>query len=129
MGANVSSLENPHGFIHAKTPLVMELQSKHQWRSQYEASKQSDRLVVIYYTAAWCGPCKFIEPYVKDFAAMYTDVQFIKIDVDWLPEAAKAFDLIDVLPTFVLVKRGKEIDRVVGAKKDELQMKTEKRRN
>ncbi|KAL9421315.1 hypothetical protein AB3S75_038811 [Citrus x aurantiifolia] len=107
----------------------MELQSKHQWRSQYEASKQSDRLVVIYYTAAWCGPCKFIEPYVKDFAAMYTDVQFIKIDVDWLPEAAKAFDLIDVLPTFVLVKRGKEIDRVVGAKKDELQMKTEKRRN
>ncbi|KAL9424082.1 hypothetical protein AB3S75_036041 [Citrus x aurantiifolia] len=129
MGANVSGLENPHGFIHAKTPLVMELQSKHQWRSQYEASKQSDRLVVIYYTAAWCGPCKFIEPYVKDFAAMYTDVQFIKIDVDWLPEAAKAFDLIDVLPTFVLVKRGKEIDRVVGAKKDELQMKTEKRRN
>ncbi|ESR51795.1 Thioredoxin H7 [Citrus sinensis] len=129
MGANVSSLENPHGFIHAKTPLVMELQSKHQWRSQYEASKQSDRLVVIYYTAAWCGPCKFIDPYVKDFAAMYTDVQFIKIDVDWLPEAAKAFDLIDVLPTFVLVKRGKEIDRVVGAKKDELQMKTEKRRN
>lgn len=114
----MSSLENPHGFIHAKTPLVMELQSKHQWRSQYEASKQSDRLVmtnetgfcliycinemvlnindggnvvfwvlkvVIYYTAAWCGPCKFIDPYVKDFAAMYTDVQFIKIDVDWLP--------------------------------------------
>lgn len=42
----MSSLENPHGFIHAKTPLVMELQSKHQWRSQYEASKQSDRLVM-----------------------------------------------------------------------------------
>lgn len=41
--------------------------------------------VVIYYTAAWCGPCKFVEPYFKDFAAMYPDVQFIKIDVDQLP--------------------------------------------
>lgn len=48
---------------------------------------------------------------------------------EWKQEAAKAFELIDVLPTFVMVKRGKEIDRVVGAKKVELQMKTEKHRN
>lgn len=42
----MSALENPHGFIHAKTPVVMELQSKHQWRSHHEASKQSDTLVM-----------------------------------------------------------------------------------
>lgn len=41
----------------------------------------------------------------------------------------KEFELIDVVPTMVFVKKGKEIDRLVGAKKEELQMKIEQHRN
>lgn len=33
---------------------------------------------------------------------------------------------VQAMPTFVLVKNGKEVDRVVGAKKDELEKKIEK---
>lgn len=44
-------------------------------------------------------------------------------------EAVRAFDEpVDVMPTFIMAKRGKEIDRVVGAKKEELKTKTEKHR-
>lgn len=35
---------------------------------------------------------------------------------------------VEAMPTFVLLKKGKEIDRVVGAKKDELEKKVEKHR-
>ena len=40
--------------------------------------------MVIDFTAEWCGPCKLIEPVIQEFAAKYTDVEFIKIDVDEL---------------------------------------------
>ncbi|KAH7554030.1 hypothetical protein JRO89_XS12G0098800 [Xanthoceras sorbifolium] len=42
-------------------------------------------------------------------------------------DVAKEFE-VQATPTFVLVKRGKEVDRVVGAKKDELQKKIQKHR-
>lgn len=35
---------------------------------------------------------------------------------------------VQAMPTFVLVKKGKEVDRVVGAKKEELEKKIEKHR-
>lgn len=40
--------------------------------------------LVIDFTATWCGPCRFIEPAFKEFSVKYTDVEFIKIDVDEL---------------------------------------------
>ena len=41
--------------------------------------------MVIDFAATWCGPCKFMEPAVKSMASKYTDVDFVKIDVDELP--------------------------------------------
>ncbi|KAG4388795.1 hypothetical protein JHK82_026041 [Glycine max] len=58
-------------------------------------------------------------------AAMFTDAEFIKIDVDELSDVAKEFK-VEAMPTFVLWKKGKEVDRVVGAEKDELKNKIEK---
>jgi len=40
--------------------------------------------LVIDFTATWCGPCKSMDPVIQEFAAKYTDVEFIKIDVDEL---------------------------------------------
>lgn len=39
---------------------------------------------MIDFTATWCGPCQFMAPAIDEFAAKYTDVEFIKIDVDKL---------------------------------------------
>ncbi|XP_044489401.1 thioredoxin H7-like [Mangifera indica] len=129
MGANMSELENPHGFSPVKTNQLMECHSKNQWKAQFDANKETNKLAVVYFTATWCGPCKFLEPYIKEIAAKYLDVSFVKIDVDKLAAVVKEFELIDVVPTMVFVKKGKEIDRLVGAKKEELQMKIEQHRN
>lgn len=40
--------------------------------------------MIIDFTATWCGPCRFMEPAITEIAAKYTDVEFIKIDVDEL---------------------------------------------
>ncbi|MCI19673.1 thioredoxin h2-like [Trifolium medium] len=68
-----------------------------------------------------------MEPILDAMSNEYTDVEFIKIDVDELSDVAKEFN-VDAMPTFVFLKKGKEVDKVVGAKKDELHKKIEKHR-
>ncbi|KAJ9563747.1 hypothetical protein OSB04_008907 [Centaurea solstitialis] len=121
MGVNTSSLQRTN---------EREVNSVHtleQWRARLDSSKTSNKLMVIDFTAAWCGPCKFIEPAIQDLANEFPNVEFIKIDVDELPDVAKDFN-VQAMPTFVLLKKGKDIDRVVGAKKDELHRMIEKHR-
>ncbi|KAL2543064.1 Thioredoxin H2 [Abeliophyllum distichum] len=83
--------------------------------------------MVIDFTATWCGPCRYMEPAMNEFAAKYTDVEFIKIDVDELEDVAQEFE-VHVLPTFLLIKKGIEVDKHVGANKQELRKKIEKHR-
>ncbi|KAL4274206.1 hypothetical protein AHAS_AhasUnG0015800 [Arachis hypogaea] len=83
--------------------------------------------MVIDFTATWCGPCKYMGPIFKDFSAKYTEVEFIKLDVDELMGVAQEFQ-VQAMPTFVLVKKGKIVDKVVGARKEELQKLIEKHR-
>ncbi|XWS68885.1 hypothetical protein CRYUN_Cryun04dG0132100 [Craigia yunnanensis] len=109
----------------ASTSRIVELQSMSQWRAKLEASKQSNTLLVIDFTATWCGPCKSMEPVIEDYATIYADVQFIKVDVDMLAAVAREFK-VEAMPTFVFVKKGKEVDRIVGARKAELQKMIEK---
>lgn len=45
---------------------------------------RSQLKIVIDFTATWCVPCRFMEPVINEFAANYTDVEFMKIDVDEL---------------------------------------------
>ncbi|XP_010532878.1 PREDICTED: thioredoxin H8-like [Tarenaya hassleriana] len=106
-------------------PRVAEIKNKSQWRARLNALKDTDKLLVIDFTAKWCGPCKSLEPKLEEFAAKYTDVEFVKIDVDVLMSVAMQFN-VHTLPAMVFVKRGQELDRVVGLKVDELLRKIEK---
>lgn len=41
--------------------------------------------MVIDFSASWCGPCKMIMPAIRDMAEKFTDVSFVKLDVDEVP--------------------------------------------
>jgi thioredoxin 1 len=68
---------------------------------------------VLYFTADWCNPCKKVKPIVEE---MNKDsiIKFQMIDVDSEMELTKKFEIRSV-PTFILIKDGKEIKRTNGA--------------
>ncbi|CAL0315144.1 unnamed protein product [Lupinus luteus] len=106
---------------------IITFNSTAEWNAHFNALEETHNLMVVDFTAKWCGPCKLMDPAIQEFSAKYTNAEFIKIDVDELMAVSKAFQ-VQALPTFILIKRGKVVDRVVGVRKEELQMMIEKHR-
>ncbi|KAI3722368.1 hypothetical protein L2E82_33404 [Cichorium intybus] len=101
---------------------VIEFHSSNRWQLHYNQSKQSPKLMVVDFSASWCGPCKMLEPFIRSLASKYQEIDFIKIDVDELQDVAQQFG-VQAMPTLVLLKQGKEVGRVIGAKSNELEKK------
>ena len=73
-----------------------------------EALKNSGgKLVVVDFSATWCGPCKMIGPKFLAMSNEFTDVLFYKVDVDLNDETAEACG-IQAMPTFLFFKGGKD---------------------
>jgi len=70
--------------------------------------------------ADWCGPCKIMAPVFEEIEAKYKDqIIFEKVDVEANEALAGQYDIRSI-PTFVLVKDGKEVDRRMGAMPKEM---------
>ena len=77
--------------------------------------------------AAWCGPCRVIAPVVEELAGTYQGkMKMTKLNVDDFPHLAAQFRIMNI-PTLLLFKAGKEVDRIVGVvPKEELARRIEK---
>jgi len=71
-------------------------------------------LIVVDCWAAWCAPCRAIAPIVEELAKEYSGkVVFGKLNVDENPETTERYGVM-AIPTLLVMKEGKEVDRVVG---------------
>lgn len=71
--------------------------------------------VIMDFGAAWCGPCKLLDPIMEEIAAEFDGkIKVCKVDVDQCPETAIELG-IRSNPTIVIIKGGKVLDRIVGA--------------
>ena len=78
------------------------------------AASVTDKLSLIDFSAAWCGPCKMLTPVLEKVADDLDDkVSFYHLDVDESPEASSKFGIRGV-PTMIVFHNGEEIDRMVG---------------
>lgn len=70
--------------------------------------------------ADWCGPCKIMAPVFEEIEKDYAGkIEFQKVDVEANEQLAGQYDIRSI-PTFVLVKDGKEVDRKMGAMPKEM---------
>lgn len=71
--------------------------------------------VMVDLWAPWCGPCRMIAPTLEKLAAEYAGrVRIAKLNVDENPRTQAQYQ-VQSIPTLLLVKNGRVIDRIVGA--------------
>ncbi|XP_043713129.1 thioredoxin H-type-like [Telopea speciosissima] len=93
------------------------------WNEQLQKGNESKKLVVAVFTASWCGPCRIISPILAGLAKkLPNNVIFLKVDVDELKTVATEW-AVEAMLTFIFLKEGKPVDKIVDAKKEELQQK------
>lgn len=69
------------------------------------------------FEASWCGPCKALRPIFQNVATKYNDVIFSYIDIDENVEITAKYNVRSV-PTVVIEKDGKEVQRFVGVQSE-----------
>jgi thioredoxin 1 len=75
----------------------------------------SDKPVLVDFWAEWCGPCRMIAPSVEAVAEQFADTAtVVKMNVDENTNVPQQFGIRGI-PTLILFKGGKEVERVVGA--------------
>ncbi|KAM0281109.1 hypothetical protein ACHAQH_003688 [Verticillium albo-atrum] len=79
-----------------------------------ESVLPSKNVAILDCFATWCGPCKAIAPQFEKFSEKYTDVNFLKIDVDEVPDLSQELG-IRAMPTFMVFKDGQKVEEIVGA--------------
>lgn len=82
---------------------------------QREVIENSSRPVLLDCWAPWCGPCRMVGPIMEELAAESNGrYRVAKLNVDENPRTAAQFQ-IQSIPTMLIFKDGKLVDRVIGA--------------
>ncbi len=76
---------------------------------------EADRPVLVDFTAAWCPPCRAMKPVLDAIAADRDDLRIVQVDVDREQALAVEHGVLS-MPTFVLFRDGREVQRLVGAR-------------
>ncbi|KAJ8549696.1 hypothetical protein K7X08_033403 [Anisodus acutangulus] len=98
---------------------VVKVNSKESWDFHVNQATIQGCPIVAHFTAVWCIPSVAMNPFMEEFSSMYKNISFLTIDMDDVKEVASKYE-VKAMPTFLLLKDGVPVDKVVGANPDEI---------
>jgi len=83
--------------------------------AHFDETIQKHPLMLIDCWAEWCGPCRIIAPVIDELAREYGDRLVVgKLNVNENPDTAMRFGIMSI-PTLLIMKNGREVNRIIGA--------------
>ena len=76
---------------------------------------ESEKPVLVDFTAAWCPPCRAMNPILDQMAAERDDIKIVSVDVDNEQELASQWGVMG-MPTFILFQNGAPVQQLVGSR-------------
>ena len=87
------------------------------------AQLQSEgKKLLVQYTASWCNPCKQLTPRLSNLSNKYSDITFVKVDVDENMDSTREL-LISTVPTVIIYNGETLVNRSTGANHDNVYSK------
>lgn len=79
----------------------------------------TDKPMLVDFWAAWCGPCRAVAPVMEQLSVEYDGkARIAKVNVDEEGELAARFRVMSI-PTVILFKNGKLVEKIIGARSKE----------
>ena len=98
----------------AKKGAVKEVTTLDQFKQMIADAGKAGKVLVVDFTATWCGPCQRIAPAYADLSLKYGDCVFLKVDVDKAKDVSSHCG-VRCMPTFQFYKGGEKVDTFEGA--------------
>ncbi|MBD2343945.1 thioredoxin [Anabaena subtropica] len=82
--------------------------------NEFDILLSEEKVVVVDFTATWCGPCRLVSPLMDQLADEYKSrVKVVKVDVDNNKPLFKKFGLRSI-PAVLIFKDGELAEKIVG---------------
>lgn len=92
---------------------MIEIKTKQELHEVIETNP-NDGLIVVKFSAPWCGPCRQMEKTIENIEANENNrVKFYNVDVDELQELADEYEIMSI-PVLLFFKGSLQVDKTLG---------------
>lgn len=105
-GSDTTATETTDGMISETTPVKSMVE-------YFDESIAESKLTVVDFYTDWCGPCKRMDPFIKEVKAENSDINVLQVNAEDYIDISQRYNL-EGYPTLIFFKDGQIVDRALG---------------